>query len=618
MKSRSMIAVLLCAALLITALAGCGTAERPQPASEEESGRQHITVYLWSSELMGEFAAYVKEQCPDVDVEFISGNNNVFLYDYLEKHGDLPDIITTRRFSAADAQNLCPYLLDFSVYDVVGSFYPYALQYYTETSGGVHWLPVCGIPETMIVNKTLLEEYDIAIPESYAEFAAACAKLRENGITPFVRDWAADYSAHSLLQGAALEQFTSLEGMQWRSRIESANGPLDFDNVLWTTIFQEVSTFLKDTGLGPEDAQRDYGSAYEAFVGRKAAINCGTPGNMATYLSAMTDELVRLPYFSQTTDESWIYTYPSLNIAVNGSVAEEEGKLDAAMKVLNCFLSEEGQKIIAAGHGMISYNVDVPSDLSGLTGVEEEAEKNAFYIRYASNASFSASLKVVSGLMTGELNQQQAMELFESTLTAPAAQEEVVAEFDSTYSLAVNEKGGRDAASSVLTTVRKEYGADLAFTHYYNYTASLYAGGHTQREISMMVKNGNITVHLATAELTGREVKALVEAYLEEAGPHFRVTEKHQLPVASGMKLIVTDTGDGYELKDIEVDGLAIADDTVYRILLSGELDSLFSRVFPDRETPERLGVHLATAWTNLIVEGASPAVPEDYIEITA
>lgn len=60
--------------------------------------------------------------------------------------------------------------------------------------------------------------------------------------------------------------------------------------------------------------------------------------------STMTDELVRLPYFSQTTDESWIYTYPSLNIAVNGSVAEEEGKLDAAMKVLNCFLWGLGNK----------------------------------------------------------------------------------------------------------------------------------------------------------------------------------------------------------------------------------------------------------------------------------
>ncbi len=47
--------------------------------------------------------------------------------------------------------------------------------------GGVHWLPVCGILEAMIVNKTLLDKYDIAIPENYAEFADACAKLQENG-----------------------------------------------------------------------------------------------------------------------------------------------------------------------------------------------------------------------------------------------------------------------------------------------------------------------------------------------------------------------------------------------------------------------------------------------------
>ena len=98
---------------------------------------------------MSEFASYVKEQCPDVEVEFISGNNNVFLYDYLEKHGELPDIITTRRFSSVDAKNLCSYLLDLSAFDVVSEFYPYALQNYIECFGGVHWLPVCGIPEIM-------------------------------------------------------------------------------------------------------------------------------------------------------------------------------------------------------------------------------------------------------------------------------------------------------------------------------------------------------------------------------------------------------------------------------------------------------------------------------------
>lgn len=608
--------ILLCIAMLITTLSGCGSTGGKQETENNQSADNHLTVYLWDSSLMGAFAAYVKEQCPDAEVEFISGNNNVFLYDYLEEHGELPDIITTRRFSAADAQKLCPYLLDFSGYDVVSSFYPYVLQYYQESGGSIHWLPVCGIPETMIVNKTLFDKYGIAIPESYAEFADACAKLQENGIKPFVRDWAADYSDHSLLQGAALDQFTSLEGIRWRSQIDSADAEVTFDKELWTNIFREVSTFVKDTGLGPEDAQRDYTSAYEAFVNGKAAINCGTPGNMVEYQSVMTDELVRLPYFSQTSGESWIYTYPSLNIAVNRSVADDEGKMDDAMKVLNCFLSQKGQEIIAAGQGMISYNVDVPSDLSGMTGVEEEAKKNAFYIRYASNASFAASLKAVQGLMTGQLNEQQALEVFDSTLTAPAAEEEIVAEFGSTYLLALNEKGGRDAASSVLTTVRKEYGADLAFTHYYNYTASLHAGGHTQREISMMVKNGNTVVHLAMTELTGRDVKALVEAYLKDTGTKFRVTGKYELPIASGMKLIVTDTGDGYELKDIEVNGTTIVDDTVYKILVSGELDSLFARVFPNQEAPERLGVNLSQAWSSLMSESGQPAAPEDYIRI--
>lgn len=617
MKKRRTWALLLSAVLLITALGSCRAFGGKKEAKNYRKDDNHLTVYLWDSSLMGEFAAYVKEQCPDVDVEFIAGNNNVFLYDYLEKHGELPDIITTRRFSAADAQNLCPYLLDFSSYDVVSDFYPYALQFYQESDGGVHWLPVCGIPETMIVNKTLFDKYGIAIPESYAEFVDACAKLKENGIKPFVRDWEADYSNHSLLQGAALDQFTSLEGMRWRSQIDSTDGEITFDKELWTNIFNEVSTFTKDTALGPEDVGKNYDSAYEEFVNGKAAINCGTPGNMEEYKSVMTDELIRLPYFSQTSDESWIYTYPSLNIAVNNSVADDEDKMNDAMKILNCFLSQKGQKIIAAGQGMISYNVNVPSDLSGMTGVEEEAKKNAFYIRYASNASFAASLEVVSGIMKGELNEQQAMEKFESILTAPAEQEEVVANFENTYSLSLNEKGGRDAASSVLTTVRKGYGADLAFTHYYNYTASLHAGEHTKREISMMVKNGNVTVHLAMVELTGRDVKALVEAYLKDTGTNFRIKSKYELPIASGMKMILTDTGNGYELKDIEVDGTTIGDDTVYKILVSGELDSLFARVFLNQEAPKRLGVNLSQAWSALITEeGKKPEQPEDYIKI--
>ena len=82
------------------------------------------------------------------------------------------------------------------------------------------------------------------------------------------------------------------------------------------------------------------------------------------------------------------------------------------------------------------------------------------------------------------------------------------------------------------------------------------------------------------------------------------------------MKLILIDTGNGYALKDIEIDGASMPDDAVYKVLVSGELDALFARVFPNQEVPERLGVHLAHAWSTLISEGAQPAQPEDYIRI--
>ena len=622
MKPSRILALLLCAALLTAALCGCGASDakpaepnRQEPADAQEANSK-LTVYLWDSSLIGAFTSYVKEQCPDLDIEFISGNNNVFLYDYLEKHGELPDIITTRRFSGADAARLCPYLLDLSSYDVVGSFYSYVLQFYMENGGAVHWLPVCGIPETMIVNKTLLDEYEIAMPESYAEFADVCAKLQENGIKPFVRDWEADYSCHSLFQGAALDHFTSLEGLQWRMTAESGDAGLSFDDALWTDIISEVNAFVKDTGLTAEDADMSWSTCYELFTGRQAAIACGTPGNMAGFQSVMADELMRLPYFSQSSDESWVYTYPSLSIALNNSVTDSEEKLDAAMRVLNCFLSHEGQDIIAAGQGMISYNVDVPSDLTDMEGLEEEIQKNALYIRFASNASFSGSLDAVHGLMTGDMTEQQAREAFEAALTAPAAEPEIVTAFDSTYSLAQNEKGGRDAASSVLTTVCRENGAELGFSPYYYYTASLHAGSHTKKEVSMMVKNGNTAVHPAIAVLTGSEVKTLVAEYLRDTGTAFQVTNRYELPVASGMKLILSETDGGYALKDIEVDGSPIRDDAVFKLLLSTELNSLFERILPGHELPVKLGPTLSAEWTNLICGGVQPAAAEDYIEI--
>ena len=82
------------------------------------------------------------------------------------------------------------------------------------------------------------------------------------------------------------------------------------------------------------------------------------------------------------------------------------------------------------------------------------------------------------------------------------------------------------------------------------------------------------------------------------------------------MKLILNETDSGYALKDIEVGGSPIRDDAVFKVLLSTELNSLFERVLPGHELPEKLGQSLSAEWTNLICGGIQPAAAEDYIEI--
>ena len=53
----------------------------------------HLTVFLWESRLVKNLAPYIRSQYPDMDIEFISGNNNTDLYEYYQEHGELPDII---------------------------------------------------------------------------------------------------------------------------------------------------------------------------------------------------------------------------------------------------------------------------------------------------------------------------------------------------------------------------------------------------------------------------------------------------------------------------------------------------------------------------------------------
>ncbi len=601
---------LLAAAAVLT---GCSAAK---DSSTKDSDK--LTVYLWDPALVTELTPYLHEQLPDKDIEFISGNNDADLYSYLSEHGELPDIITVRRFAGTDTTDLQPYLMDFTSYDVTSEFSSYSLQYYKSSDGQCNWLPICGIPQTIIANKTLFDKYGLDLPESYEDYVKACKVFHDNGIKPYSIDLAQDWSSHEMVQAGGIGELTSLDGIAWRAQAESAQGDIEFDSKLWGKVFKHTKKLLEDSYLTEDDLEVDTATATQLFIDGKAAMFHGSPVNLIQCQQQMDDELVRIPYFSQTSDEGFIYMTPSLHVAFNKDLESNADKLETAMDVLELMLSSKGQKIIANGNSIISFNPGVASLTDGMTGLEEEIDDNQYYIRYSSQKSFAASTEAVRGLLTKTMSTDEAFETFCSVINSSSDDDAAAATvtFENSYSLALNANGGRDAASSILTTVKDAVGAQLAFAPCYQFTSSIYEGECTQKRAGLMICNSSSPSPLYCETLTGAQVKELVQGCLVGTVGDFAPQSKYELPVASGMKLVVRSDGQGYALEDILVDGASIDDAQECSIILTDGAVSNLDSVKADCNLETLADVTFTSVWTQALADGQQPAQPQDYIEV--
>ena len=610
-REKHYLAILVSCILVVAAvLSGCG-----QSKKEVSQKDNHLTVYLWENRLMKNIAPYIQKQFPDQDIEFITGNNDTDLYSYFEEHGELPDIITVRRFSGADAQDLQPYLMDFCSYDVVSKYYSYALQYYKNSEEEIQWLPICGIPQTLIANKTLFDQYGIKIPKNYKEYAQTCQQFYDNGVKPYTLDLAEDWSTHEVIQAGAIGEFTSLDGIKWRSSAESSVDNIKFDAALWKRILSETSTFLKDSHFTKDDISVDINTATETFLEGKAAMFHGYPALMQEFQKQMDAELIRIPFFSQISDEAFINMTPSLNIAFNKNLEKNPEKLDIALDVLDCMISEQGQKRIADGSGVISLNTDVPTMMEEVSGLEKEIQDNSVYIRYSAQKSFAASLKVVHGLLSGEMDEKQAYDTLCSMMNGKATEEKTIVNFEHEYSISLNDKNGRDAASSILTTVRKERNAQLALAPYYYFTSSIYKGECSSNRVALLTARSSDTP-LYLAKINGKQIYELVDKYLMDSNDNFSVNNKYELPIASGMKIIVKDKGNGFSLKGITVNEKKIDKEKEYSILLTGTTMSILKKLYPECKITQLKDTTLSSAWVAAMSKGQQPSAPEDYIEV--
>ena len=565
MKERRLICLLLVFVLAVGMLAGVASAD---------DERISIELYCYDRSVFKELTPWLEAKFPNIEFTFVQSYNTIEYYKDLMTRGEkMPDIITCRRFSLNDAAPLTEYLMDLSTTEVAGTFYSSYLDVNRETSGAIRWLPMCAEVDSIVANKDLFDQYGIPLPTNYAEFVAAIDAFEEVGIKGFQTDWYYDYSGLETIQGCAAADLMSLEGTRWRMEYESetSGDQVGLDDVVWPKVFEKYEQFLKDVRVQPGDEELQFTEVTMPFREGKTAMF----RNTATLADDLTKEdgtnCVMLPYFGETEEDNWLLTYPMCQLAVSKEVEKNEAKKEAVMEILLAIFSEEGQKHVAAGTSMLSYNKEVNLSTSGsLLHCKDVIDRNHLYMRLASTEVFAISQDVSHRMIAGEYDAQAAYEAFNAQLIDyhnPEA-EEVLFHQDTAYSNDFTMHGSQ-SASSLMNTLRTRGDNQIAIGYASVASSSIYEGDYTTQQVKWIMTFRNA---LYQGEYTGAEVRRIMEwlVNVKEDGSN-PIRHRNQMPVTSGLEYVVTETERGkFRLESITVDGEPLDDNAVYQVLLVG------------------------------------------------
>ena len=444
-----LLAVLAAAACLLT---GCGAQK-----SEAQEDAETIQVYLWNTTLYENYAPYIQSQLPDVNIEFIVGNNDLDFYKFLNENGGLPDIITCCRFSLHDAAPLKDSLMNLATTNEAGAVYNPYLSSFKNEDGSINWLPVCADAHGFLVNRGLFAKYGIPLPTDYNSFVSACQAFAKHGIRGFDADYTYDYTCMETLQGLSVSELSSAEGRKWRAAYsDPANTEkVGLDDTVWPTAFKNFEQFIRDTGLNAADLTLNYDDIMDRMRGGELAMCFGSSAGVKILQDEGIDTTF-LPFFGQD-GQQWLMTTPYFQVALNRELEQDSARRDKAMQVLHVMLSEEAQnRIVYDGQDILSYSQNVSLRLTDyLEDVRPVVEQNHMYIRIASNDFFSISKDVVSRMIAGEYTAEQAYQAFNAQLLADEpASDAAVLTSDKGYSNVFHADGGNAAFSVMANTLR--------------------------------------------------------------------------------------------------------------------------------------------------------------------
>lgn len=611
-RISSLLAATVLGLFLLTGCAGKST-----EAVQAQEDADTIQVYLWSNSLYEKYAPYVQARLPDVNIEFIVGNNDLDFYKFLQENGGLPDIITCCRFSLHDAAPLKDSLMDLATTNEAGAVYNTYLNSFKNEDGSVNWLPVCADAHGFVVNRGLFEEYGIPLPTDYASFAAACKAFDEAGIRGFTADYLYDYTCMETLQGLSATELKSTEGRKWRTAYSDPAGTarVGLDDTVWPGVFARMEQFIRDTGLTAADLELNYDAVTGMFGKGELAMYFGSSAGVQMFREQGIDATF-LPFFNQN-GEKWLMTTPYFQVALNRDLEQDAARREKAMQVLHVMLSEGAQEqILADGQDLLSYSQNVSYHLTDtMKDVRSVVEENHMFIRIASDDFFAISQEVVSKMIAGEYDAGQAYRAFNARLLTEETPDtsDVVLTSETAYSNVFHKNGGNASFSVMANTLRGLYGTDVLIAPASSFTGSVLQADYTQTTARAMIMPNGLMSYRRT--MTGAELKDTVRAFVEGCEGGFTPFNRGSLPVVSGIAVQVQENDGSYTLTGITRGGQPLQDDDTVTVTCLATEKQMTPLLQDESRAFERGEATVRNAWSEALSGGSvTLAAPESYI----
>jgi len=326
-----------------------------------------------------------------------------------------------------------------------------------------------------------------------------------------------------------------------------------------------MEQFIRDTGLSRDDLDLNYDDIVEMYQSGKLAMYFGSSSGVKMFQDQGINTTF-LPFF-QENGEKWLMTTPYFQVALNRDLTQDETRLKKANEVLNIMLSEDAQnRILYEGQDLLSYSQDVDMQLTEyLKDVKPVIEENHMYIRIASNDFFSVSRDVVSKMISGEYDAEQAYASFNTQLLEEeSASESVVLDSQKSYSNRFHSSGGNAAYSVMANTLRGIYGTDVLIATGNSFTGNVLKAGYTEKMAGDMIMPNDLSAY--GSKMSGAELKETVKNFVEGYEGGFIPFNRGSLPVLSGISVEVEETDNGYTLSKVIKNGKEVQDNDTFTV----------------------------------------------------